>query len=167
MNNRNQLVNIFAAIGVAIALLVTSIASAAHAADVAPRIPAAPADAPQFNAGDTLTIATDAAQMMRGAGLVATVPKGQRFTVVEVRGPWIGTQLLVGGQQRLGWIADTDVVSVPQAYAVYKPVEMTAAAARYTSVCRVYSDDYLYGYYVRHETDPDMHAWEPWRGSQY
>lgn len=142
--------------------------------------PLAPSDLPQFKVGETLSVATENARLMVGSAAVATLARGQHIIVVEVRGPWIGTQISVGGQQKTGWIATADFVSTPiaqtpepQIRTVSKPVEPQPieTANIYTEPARVgissnYQDDYLFGYYVRHETDPNLHVWEPWRHSR-
>jgi hypothetical protein len=165
MNNWNQLAS-FRVVAMA-TLAIVSCACLARAAEADRVSLPAPADMPKFKAGETLSVAAEKARLMLGAATVATLPRGQRFVVVEVRDSWIGTRLSVGGQEKHGWIATSDIVAVsptePQVYTVLKPTETQGAPPVRSHANAVYSDDYLYGYYVRHETDPNMHVWEPWR----
>jgi hypothetical protein len=152
---------------------------------------AAPRAAPRFKPGDTLTIAAPSANVMRGAEVIATVAQGQRILVVEVRDAWIGALVSENGQNRAGWIncdaflpgdaprapVAADQCSGPRVYTVARPIldesgQTTLAALPAPAVGIIVSppppaparwDDYLIGYYGRHETDPDVHAWEPWR----
>ena len=49
---------------------------------------------------------------MVGDEVVATVLKGQRIIVIDVRDSWVGTYVSVNGQQRRGWITTADFVPV-------------------------------------------------------
>jgi hypothetical protein len=138
-----------------------------------------PATEPQFQAGDTVTIASENAQLMLGERFLGPVPKGVQVLVVEVRDPWIGTQVMVDGRRTAGWIRVDDllpsgVASQPQLHTTYRPTlpEVAFEAVeppRYVVVpCRpMPADDesaaFMIGKYDRHETDPNVHVWEPWR----
>jgi hypothetical protein len=154
-------------------LLVAVLAVSLAAVAVEPDRGSPPADQPRFKAGDIATVAVDNARLMTGNEVVAAVPKGQRIVVIEVRGSWIGTYLSLAGQQKSGWIG-TDAF-VPAAPSPREPVLHTVAmpveAQPAQSTPSYYSgpergraaDDYHVGYYLRHETDPNIHTWEPWR----
>jgi hypothetical protein len=137
----------------------------------------APPDEPQLKVGSTLVIAGDGANLIVGSHIVAALPKGQRIVVVEVRDPWVGTYVSVNGQKRAGWIATADFVPVsspvkpgPKIYTAAESTvsEPTANAVHMqtrNSACSSspdYFTDYNIGYYQRHETDPNIHTWEPW-----
>jgi hypothetical protein len=141
---------------------------------------AAPGEEPRLKVGSTLVIAADSANLMVGSAVVATIPKGQRIVVVEVRDSWVGTYVLVNGQKRAGWIGSADFVPSggpvkpePQIYTASESTTVTEPAQSPAKVrVRVpavsdarddYFRDYNTGYYTRHETDPNVHVWEPWR----
>ncbi len=116
--------------------------------------------------GDTVSVAAPSAQLFRGTDVVAVLPKGQQIVVHEVRDAWVGTQVTVGGQVQSGWIQVSDFVPVissagPGAVAI-QPVAATPA---YTACvyCECLLDDFLIGKYLRHEPEPNIHVWEPWR----
>jgi hypothetical protein len=149
----------------------------------------APAAQPQFKPGDVLAVADDNVSLMIGGQAVTAVPKGHRVLVVESRETWIGTSLTVNGEVKSGWIAAKNFIPsncpppapvalvaqaiTPGAYTAFRPVtpEQPAAApplavappVRERPVFVERRDEYTIGYYERHETDPNMHVWEPWR----
>jgi hypothetical protein len=135
--------------------------------------PQAPGQEPRFKAGDVLTVAVDRANLMVGTQVIATVPKGQRVVLADVRDSWLGTFVLVNGQKKAGWIATADFLPVgaapgPQVYTAALPVISTPDAVTPRPTISPaprddYLDNYYYGYYNRHETDPNIHVWEPWR----
>ncbi len=146
--------------------------------------PAPPSAEPQFKAGDVLTVAADRSPLMRGSQALANLTKGQQILVVEVRGNWIGTQMVVGGEKMAGWLRTEDFLPAPKAVAslagsscpqtVAQPVAYTTARPALPEAApepvrvpvvsyREAMDPYLVGRYIRHETDPNVHVWEPWR----
>ncbi len=147
-----------------------------------------PSEAPQFKPGDILTIAAGNANLMRGDRTIATVPKGQPVVVVEVRGQWVGIYVSIDGQKRTGWMRTTDFVpasaatqpgSIPTSFAVmqrggpevilaaesksYAPPAPSPAGEAQSGQANGYFRAYYTGYYTRHETDPNLEVWEPWR----
>ena len=140
----------------------------------------APQEEPRLKVGSTLTIAGEGANLMVGKKVVATVPKGQRIVVVDVRDSWVGTYVSVNGRRMAGWIgtahfipAGSPAKSEPQIFtAASKPIAsepaQDAVAVRVRRPASSnsgdnYFRDYHIGYYERHETDPNIHVWEPWR----
>lgn len=125
----------------------------------------APGGAPRFRVGDTMVVTGTNAQLMRGDRAVAAVARGQHILVVEIREGWIGTHVAVNGQTKGGWLAVAEIL--PAASPVHDPQPTDVA----TTVCVCESrlvqtgdvDAFLIGKYMRHETDPNIHAWEPWR----
>jgi hypothetical protein len=142
----------------------------------------APPAEPQFQPGDIVVVAAEQAKLMRGDELVATVPQGRRVVVVEVRQAWVGTHVMVNDENKAGWIhmshflpleRPAQVVPAAQGYsAAYPSAAYLSEAATVPSNTLVTtresvqageSDPYLVGRQQRHETDPNMHVWEPWR----
>jgi hypothetical protein len=139
----------------------------------------APQAEPRFKAGDTLVIAAERSNLMLGKSVVTAMPKGYRIVVVEFRDPWVGTYATVDGQKKSGWIRVTDVVptngnstnepvrSAPPATTVGTTTERAAVVGNGRLLRTAPRPDpwdaYLTGYYLRHETDPNIHVWEPWR----
>jgi hypothetical protein len=115
----------------------------------------APAGAPRFQAGDVLIVAAANARLMWGEQVVTAVPRGQRVVVVEVRDGWVGTHVTVNGQAKSGWMAVGEFL--PSA----SPVAVCVCESRPAITADV--EAFLIGRYQRHETDPDIHVWEPWR----
>lgn len=114
----------------------------------------APGAEPRFKAGDTLTIAADSANLMLGSDVAATLPRGQRIVVVEVRGSWIGTHVSVNGQQKAGWIEAVRFIPASVASRVSNPNPYVAS----------YYHTSNYGDYDNeHGIARDNHSWEPWR----
>jgi hypothetical protein len=147
-----------------------------------------PAVEPRFQAGDTLAIASEGADLMLGEQVIAVLSRGKRIVVVEVRDAWVGTHVIVQGEKKAGWVRVHDFLppagaakrgeravagadSVSQAaYTTADSVvsEAAEAAPRVSQpgsrpVEREYRDAFLIGKYDRHETDPNVHVWEPWR----
>ncbi len=148
-----------------------------------------PAVEPRFRPGDTLAVASERAQLLIGDQVLALLRKGQRVIVAEVREPWVGTHVMHGGEKKAGWIhihdflppagaghpdgtATATAESVPQVQ-ISTSASATVAEAAERAPCvflrsgrsaeREYWDDFLIGKYDRHETDPNIHVWEPWR----
>lgn len=136
-----------------------------------------PQTEPAFKPGDVIAVAPQHANLMRGADVVAVVPGGERIVVVEVRDQWIGTYVVRNGQKKAGWLRATDFIPAddsakPQEGQVClcaMPTTTAAAPNPPAATCPVrtgpaerYFRDYYTGYYGRHETDPDIHVWEPW-----
>ncbi len=142
-----------------------------------------PRETPQFKPGDVLATAENT-PLMRGERILTTVPKGQRVVVVEVRDSWVGIYVSIGDQKQAGWMRTTAFVPAaggassgiiaagyegqqaagPQ---VTRAVEsQSVSPPEVSAACRVQSPDYFrdyeIGYYVRHETDPNLQTWEPW-----
>ena len=167
-------------VGLLAAILVFASASAWAVEPVASDASQAPAAEPRFKPGDTLLVAAERANLMLGNDVIAAVRKGQRIVVVEVRHPWVGTYVMANNQKKVGWIrskeflpadipalaASAESSAGPQVYSSYRPVAEPAAAP-----VRVYvapsntgvDDAYLVGKYQRHELDPNVHVWVPWR----
>lgn len=100
--------------------------------------------------GDVLRIASESASLMLGQQVLGALPKGRPIVITEVRKAWIGTHLPVNGRQVAGWIHLADFV----------PREDLGGTVANPSP---YWDDWLTGRHLRHETDPNIHVWEPWR----
>lgn len=153
--------------------ILLSLASIALAGNSDPAGP--PTGEPRFKSGDLLTVAADRANLMVGNQVLAALPKGQQIVVADVRGAWVGAYVLVGGQQRAGWIQIADFVPVPgmaqsepRIYSVARPVEPAAPQPVVVPIAPGPSQasvdrEYYIGYYLNHETDPNVHTWEPWR----
>jgi hypothetical protein len=136
----------------------------------------APQAAPEFQAGDVLTVTSDGARMMRGADLVAVAAKGQRLVVVDVRDGWIGAYMFTNGQRQAGWFRAIDVTPADDppkpapaqaCLCAMQTVTPAPQPAQETSPVsngprRDYFRAYDAGYYDRHETDPNLTTWEPW-----
>jgi hypothetical protein len=146
----------------------------------------APGTAPQFKPGDVLAVAAERADVMLGSERLATLPRGQRFVVVEARDEWIGVRVSVAGQSKAGWVRSADIVprealgvagdagglglaAGPQTRSVFRPT--SPETPQPVPVVRVspalaggdHWDAYMVGKYDRHEVDPNVHSWEPWR----
>ncbi len=156
-----------------VVLLVVVFLSPAVLAAGGERDPGAPGQAPQaeprFKAGDTLVIAAERSNLMLGQAVVTAMPKGHRIVVVEFRDPWVGTYASVNGQKKSGWIRVADVVP-GNGDSAREPVRSAPPATTVGNRLLLRStpppepwDAYLIGYYLRHETDPNVHVWEPWR----
>jgi len=148
-----------------------------------------PAAIPQFQPGDTLVVASQHANLMLGDQVITVLGKGTRVVVVEFRNRWVGTHVVVQGQRKAGWVWIRDFLpsngalkpgqnAVAGAGSALQPqvsvvAESTAAAAAgparrvgragWTPAEPEYRDPFLIGKYERHETDPNVHVWEPWR----
>ena len=156
------------------AIAVVCVATMAPAVDASDDAALAPQLEPQFKPGDVLTVAADQANLMLGTDVLATLPQGRRVVVAAVQEGWIGTLVSVQGQTKAGWIPLAAFIpsetlaaasSSTQVYTVARQVE-PAAESRPAVRFQVPSeprDAYLIGRYDRHELDPNVHAWEPWR----
>ncbi len=131
----------------------------------------APQAEPRFKAGDTLLIAAERSNLMLGKSVVTAMPKGHRIVVVEFRNPWVGTYATVNGEKKSGWIRVADVVP-SNGNSTTEPVRSAPPATTVGNRQLLRSspppapdpwDAYLIGYYLRHEPDPNIHVWEPWR----
>lgn len=82
--------------------------------------PAAPA---AFKVGDTI-VAPAAVPLKVGDKVVATVPQGQRITVSNVEGPWVGTSIEQNGQTIGGWVLARELAgdSAPLPYYAARPI---------------------------------------------
>lgn len=148
----------------------------------------APAVEPSFRVGDTLTVASESAKVMIGSRVIGSAHKGQRILVVEVRNQWVGTQVMVAGEKKAGWIrardfvpsasaarpgektvAATDADLQPQISTTARSIVTEAVEPSTTVPLRVaapaereHLDAFMVGRYDRHETDPNVHVWQPW-----
>lgn len=136
--------------------------------------------------GDRLQIAADQAALRLGDRVIASLGKGQETVVSEIVGPWVGVQASMGGQSLAGWVHLQDFVPIgrqvasservhsgPQPYTTFRPVtpEPAVMYAPPVPVQRYYQppppsyerDSFMIGRYERHEMDPNIHKWEPWR----
>ena len=169
------------AYSVAVLLVCVTVATGAEvAADARSQ---APDIAPQVKAGDVLTVAGERADMMVGRTVLATLPQGQQVLVVDIRDAWIGTYVRVGSREQAGWIATGAFVPTavaakspgpadacpPQPRTVFRPIasetvysQVPAAASRSRPAQQEEWDAFTVGKYMRHEIDPNVHAWEPW-----
>jgi hypothetical protein len=135
---------------------------------------------PAFKPGDVVTVVPERANLMRGADVVTVVRGGQRIVVVEVRSQWVGAYVFTDGEKKGGWLRTSDFIPVADSAkregSQACPCAMQTAAAApqpptADAACRVvrteptqdYFQDYYVGYYERHELDPDLTVWEPWR----
>ncbi len=64
---------------------------------------------PSWGAGDAAVVTGDSTKMMRGSEVIATVPKGTRFTVLKVTDGWLGAVIEMEGTTANGWIRNTSV----------------------------------------------------------
>lgn len=180
--------SIVALMWIAVALTVGPLRHASAEDRAAKPCPQAPGAAPELKAGDVLAVAVDRTNLMLGDQVVAAVPRGQQLLVMETRDHWIGGQTMIDGRQLSGWVRMEDFIprnlapglagaspatpGGPRPYTVgYEPaaaspppqpavVTMPIVAP---AASRSYSDAWLIGRFERHEPDPNMHVWEPWR----
>lgn len=54
--------------------------------------------------GDTVVVTDERAALQVGNSTIVQLAKGQVVTVSEVRGEWLATAILVGGQSKTGWL---------------------------------------------------------------
>lgn len=125
----------------------------------------APSSEPRFKPGDTVQVATEGARLMLGKEVIAELQQGQPIVVVEVQHPWIGTYVLSDNQKKIGWVRTKEFIPVNSpARAEPVPAVQASAAPRVVAVSRAAIDsDFMVGKYDRHEVDPNVHTWEPWR----
>jgi hypothetical protein len=128
--------------------------------------PAAPQTAPGFQAGDTLLVATENTALRMGDKVLATLSCGRPVTVTEVREGWVGVCVLTDGRRSHGWVQSSHVLPAGQMQMASSSGAQLACVASPASTCvedADSSDPFLVGRYQRHELDPNMHVWEPWR----
>ena len=65
---------------------------------------ASPVAAQEFSARDQVVVGQQGAPLKRGSRTLATLAQGQRLNVVETRGNWVGTRVVVDGQLVAGWL---------------------------------------------------------------
>lgn len=146
----------------------------------------APPAVPKFSPGDVVQIGVPSAKLMLGSDVLAEVGKGEPIVVVETRDSWVGTVVSIGGRSKAGWIrtdafipgsksekqdggrearlaARTTLVSAGQVYSTYRPVLPDNPAPAPLAESREVRDEYVMRRNDLHETDPNMHTWEPWR----
>ena len=68
-----------------------------------------------LQAGDEFVVAQQA-PLMRGTQTLATLPQGQKFTVLGTDGDWVGTRAVVNGETVGGWVHRRQVMT-PTEYA--------------------------------------------------
>ena len=59
---------------------------------------------PSVKSGDSVVVMAEDAALMRGSEAVKVLSKGQRLTVEQVSGDWLGMYVLVDGERKGGWI---------------------------------------------------------------
>lgn len=74
------------------------------AAFVLPWAFTSPLVAQEFSPQDQIVVAQQGAPLKRGSRVLATLDQGQRLNVVESRGNWVGTRVVVDGQVVAGWL---------------------------------------------------------------
>lgn len=74
------------------------------------------ASEPALRAGDEAVVNHATTPLKIGHETLATLAHGQRFKIIEVQGPWLGTRVTVGDGERLGWIW-RESVTTPQQFA--------------------------------------------------
>jgi hypothetical protein len=67
--------------------------------------------APLFLAGNLVVIAKAKADLKLGDRVLATVPQGTQFKIVQVWGNWLGATIEQNGKKISGWITNADVAS--------------------------------------------------------
>jgi hypothetical protein len=60
--------------------------------------------APPARGDRQVVVSVNSAPLMRGGKTLTTVRYGQRLNVIEVKGPWIGTAVMVDGRRIGGWV---------------------------------------------------------------
>jgi hypothetical protein len=53
--------------------------------------------------GDMVKVATETS-LRRGQEVLATVPAGESFEVIQVQGPWVGIAMQHDGKETRGWV---------------------------------------------------------------
>jgi len=115
-----------------------------------------------FKTGDTLHVAADRTDLMVGSKILATLSRGKPVVVTEVRDGWIGVCVSTDGQHLHGWVQPPHFQTTSTAASSTGPQLACTASSSCVEVCDD-SDPFLVGRYERHELDPNMHVWEPWR----
>ena len=67
--------------------------------------------APAFKMGDAVVVAKATSELKVGNRVLATLPKGTRFTIVAVQGGWIGADVEHNGQMVSGWLLIGDLAT--------------------------------------------------------
>lgn len=57
-----------------------------------------------FRVGDKVVVAKDKANLKVERTILATLNKGQVFTVTHIQGPWVATTIEVDGKKLNGWV---------------------------------------------------------------
>lgn len=57
-----------------------------------------------FRVGDKVVVAKDSANLKVERTVLATLNKGQAFTVTHIQGPWVATTLEIDGRKLSGWV---------------------------------------------------------------
>lgn len=70
--------------------------------------------APRFDAGDKV-MTTRRTDLRLGEKTLAKIKRGEKFEVLEVRGPWLKAELEREGKQVRGWVWDRHVNELSQA----------------------------------------------------
>ena len=92
-----------------IAILAFSLAMAIGSPARAAEGDDAPGAQNEIKPGDIVEVVSDRAKFRTGRKVVATLPKGSELQVKWVEDGWIGGELTVGGDKRIGWIRREDV----------------------------------------------------------
>lgn len=70
--------------------------------------------------GSQVVINAGMASLKLGRRTLANLSQGQRLRVLEVRGPWVGTAVTVGGRRIGGWVWNGQV-TLPEQFAARRP----------------------------------------------
>jgi hypothetical protein len=62
-----------------------------------------------LQAGDTAVVAKANAEVKLGDRVLATLPQGTQFKVLQTQGTWVGAAVEQNGQKITGWIAGADL----------------------------------------------------------
>jgi hypothetical protein len=69
-----------------------------------------PASAEGISKGDWCAVSVKEGHLGKKGVLIATLPKGTRFQVQEVKGDWLGTVVEINGRHVEGWLDTSEVV---------------------------------------------------------
>lgn len=90
MRKMNRRIVAAAAGAVALAVIMSSHSDAAPAAALQP--------------GDEAVVSENGTPLKIGSDTLLTLSRGQRLTVIQIKGPWVGGRVSVDGQERTGWV---------------------------------------------------------------
>jgi hypothetical protein len=66
-----------------------------------------------FRVGDKVVVTKDSANLKVERTILATLSKGQVFTVTHIQGPWVATTLEIDGKKLNGWVWFDQVKAPP------------------------------------------------------